>query len=294
MQGTPRATLTIRGGREQIACMAPLRIAVLGAGYIGSAFATAAVRAGHAVWAVRRAAVDDTGDGVHWCRGDVTTGRIDGLPAALDAIVLSVAVGGSARYDDVYPPAAAHAVALARATGAHRIVYTSSTGVYGGRDGAWVDEASPRLGRGEGNAALVRAEDLLLGSGLPVHVLRIAGIYGPGRDPRGRFRDASALAQRGTVWVNLAHRDDIVAALLLAVGGQGVPAVANVADGTPVQGADICRWLVAQAGGDPAALQFTSDAPAARNDQRVRTALLVQAGWAPRHPSFREGFTTGM
>jgi agmatinase len=47
-------------------------------------------------------------------------------------------------------------VAIARATGARAVVYTSSTGVYGGRDGAWVDESTPRAGEGPGNRALIR------------------------------------------------------------------------------------------------------------------------------------------
>lgn len=293
-QASPACALTSRAIRTQIGGMTPLRIAVLGAGYVGSALATSAASAGHATWAVRRTAVPATGDGVRWCCGDVTTGRIDGLPDALDVVAVTVAWGGSGRYADVYPPAVTHAIALAQRTGARRIVYTSSTGVYGGRDGAWVDESSPRLGEGEGNAALIHAEDLLLEAGLPVHVLRVAGIYGPGRDPRARFRNPASLTQRGATWVNLAHRDDIAQALLLAAQGAVQPAVVNVADGSPVQGADVCRWLVAQAGGDAGGLQFTSDAPPARNDQRVTTALLAGCGFAPAYPSFREGFTRGL
>ena len=269
------------------------RIAVLGAGYVGGALARAAADAGHAVWAVRRAEVSGAGDGVHWRRGDVTTGAIDGLPGALDVVVLTVAPGGSG-YDTVYPPAASHALALARASGATCVVYTSSTGVYGGRDGAWVDEATVRGGAGEANAALIAAEDVLLDGDVPAYVLRVAGIYGPGRDPRGRFRAASQLAQRGTAWVNLAHRDDVVSAVLHAVGRGGPTRARNVSDGMPVQAAEVCRWLTAQAWGDVHALQFTSDAAPARNDQRVSNAALVREGWQPRYPSFREGFARGL
>ena len=269
------------------------RIAVLGAGYVGGALARAAAAAGHEVWAVRRADVSGVGDGVHWRRGDVTSGEIDGLPAALDAVVLTVAPGG-AGYDAVYPPAAAHALALARASAAQRVVYTSSTGVYGGRDGVWVDEASARNGVGESNVALIAAEDVLLAGDVPTCVLRVAGIYGPGRDPRGRFRDASQLAQRGTAWVNLAHRDDVVSAVLHALAHGGPTRALNVSDGTPVQAAEVCRWLVSESGGDVSALQFTSDAAPARNDQRVSNAALLREGWQPTYPSFRDGFARGL
>ncbi|MCC7052106.1 MAG: NAD-dependent epimerase/dehydratase family protein [Gemmatimonadaceae bacterium] len=269
------------------------RIVVLGAGYVGRAVAASAAQAGHEVWAVRRAAVTEAGGGVQWCRGDVTTGHIEGLPAALDVVVLTIAPGASGNYDTVYPPAAAAALVLARATGAARVVYTSSTGVYGGRDGVWVAEASPRRGAGAGNDALRRAEDVLLESGFPMHVLRVAGIYGPGRDPRSRFRDAQALAQRGEYWVNLAHRDDIVAAVRHVSGGAAAQRILNVSDGTPAQAAEICRWLARADGLDGAALHFTNDATPARNDQRVSNAALVSTGWRASYPSFREGFSTG-
>ena len=275
--------------------MIPKQIAVLGAGYVGSAFASVASAAGHRVWAVRRSAVGVADPAVRWLRGDAAAGFVDGLPQELDAIVLAVSpAGGAVSYDAVYPPAARGALALALSTGSPRILYTSSTGVYGGRDGAWVTEASPRLGVGDGNAALIAAEDILLQHGVEACVMRVAGIYGPGRDPRGRMRHASSLPQRGQYWTNLAHRDDIVSALLHVLGHPSPPAVFNVSDGSPTRAADVCRWIVAAEGGDPGALVFVNVEQRSRNDQRVSNAALVSTGWTPRYASFREGFTSGL
>ncbi|MES3034329.1 MAG: NAD-dependent epimerase/dehydratase family protein [Gemmatimonadota bacterium] len=274
----------------------PKRIAVLGAGYVGSALAREACRQGHAVWAVRRTLPADGDDGVHWVRGDVASGQVDGLSPALDAVVLTVAPSRTDHgYAGTYPPAAAGAVALATATGARSLLYTSSTGVYGGRGGLVVTESSPRAGTGEGNVALGQAEDIVLASeAARPTVLRVAGIYGPGRDPRGRMRDASALPQRGGYWVNLAHRDDIVGALLHLIGTVAAPAVLNCSDGSPTLAADVARWLAKQDGRDPASLRFDNDAEPSRNDQCVSNAALRAVGWAPRFPSFREGFTRGL
>ena len=276
-----------------------LRIAVLGAGYVGSAFARAAASdTRHTVWAVRRTA-GESADGVTWLRGDVARGAIENFPTQLDAIVLTVAPARSTdaydAYDATYPPCATAAVALARASGATRLVYTSSTGVYGGRDGAWVSESRARLGVGGTNAALIAAEDIVLDAGIAAPtVLRVAGIYGPGRDPRARMMKVDALAQRGEYWTNLAHRDDIVAALRHVLALTDPPRVLNVSDGSPQRAADVARWLCAQAGADSASLLFGNDAQRSRNDQRVSNAALVATGWAPIYPSFREGFAIGL
>lgn len=271
-------------------------VAVCGAGYVGSAFATFAHARGAAVWAVRRSASQTASEGVQWLQGDVTSARIAGLPERLDAIVLAVAPShGTDGYDNTYPPAAAGAVALARETGASRLIYTSSTGVYGGRDGEWVMEDHPRDGQGGSNDALRAAEDIVLSSGLAqATVMRVAGIYGPSRDPRRRMQQAEALAQRGQYWTNLAHRDDIVAAIGHLLTLPEPPTVVNCSDGSPTRAADVARWLTATSGSDPEALRFGNDAARSRNDQRVSNALLVSLGWQPRFPSFREGFTSGL
>ena len=156
---------------------APRTLAVLGAGYVGAALASAAARDGIATWAVRRSATPGTVDGVTWVPGDVATGAIAALPATLDAIVLALAPGHAGDdYVRTYVAGARGALALATAAGA-RLVYTSSTGVYGVHDGAVVTEATPRRGAGPSNAALVAAEDALLDQhDVPVTVLRVAGI----------------------------------------------------------------------------------------------------------------------
>ncbi len=274
----------------------PLRIAVLGAGYIGSAVAAEAIRRGHAAWAVRRSSAAGLRDGVTWLQGTVGGQPIAGMPESLDAVVLTVAPSsGADGYDATYPPAATAALALARATNARALVYTSSTGVYGERDGAWVDEASPRAGAGDGNRALIAAEDILLAADWDaVTILRVAGIYGPGRDPRPRMRNASLLPRRGEYWTNLAHRDDIVAAVMHVVEAPAAARIFNVSDGTPTIAADVARWLAASAGDAPESLVFASAEQRSRNNQRVSNSALVASGWSPRYPSFRVGFTTGL
>jgi nucleoside-diphosphate-sugar epimerase len=270
-------------------------VAVLGAGYVGSAVARALAAEGTAVWAVRRrSAASDAG--VTWLTGDLASGQVAGLPADLDAVILSVAPSsGADRYEATYPPAARTAVTVAAATQARALVYTSSTGVYGEHDGGWVTESTPRHGAGPGNQALIEAEDALLQSGRTgVTVLRVAGIYGPGRDPRGRYAHPGMLPRRGQYWTNLAHQTDIVGAILHTLSHDGAPRALNVCDGNPALAADVARWCAAERGQDPAALVFDNDAPLGRSNQRVSNAALRATGWEPQFPSFREGFTHGV
>lgn len=271
------------------------RIAVLGAGYVGTAVARALVAAGDTVWAVRRTA-RPTNDGITWLAGDLATGAVEGLPGQLDAVILSVAPsGGTDRYEDTYPPAARTALAIATATGARALGYTSSTGVYGEQDGGWVEESTPRRGAGQGNGALIEAEDTLLQSGRPgVTVLRVAGIYGPGRDPRGRYARPEMLPRRGQYWTNLAHQADIVSAILHALPYARAPRALNVSDGHPALAADVARWCAAERGINPDTLVFENDSPLGRSNQRVSNAALRATGWEPQFPSFREGFSHGV
>lgn len=125
-------------------------------------------------------------------------------------------------------------------------------------------------------------------------VLRVAGIYGPGRDPRPRYADPGMLPMRGAYWTNLAHQADIVTAILASLTHDDPPRVLNVSDGHPTLAADIARWCAAERGGDPAALRFDNDAPLTRSNQRVANAALRATGWEPRFPSFREGFRDGL
>jgi nucleoside-diphosphate-sugar epimerase len=272
----------------------PIQVAILGAGYVGTATARALAGAGAQVWAVRRSA-QPAEAGIHWLRGDVAGGNLSGLPARLDAVLLTVAPGATSGYDGTYPPSARCALSLFRASGARALIYTSSTGVYGGESGAWVAEDSPRRGAGGGGAALIEAEDVLLDAALPgITVLRVAGIYGPGRDSRARYADPSRLPMRGEYWVNMIHRDDIVAVIQFLLPGTAAPRALNLADGTPTLAADIARWVAARRGIDPGTLRFGNDAERSRSNQRVSTTVLAATGWRPRYPSFREGFTDGL
>ncbi len=172
------------------------------------------------------------------------------------------------------------------------LTYLSSTGVYGDTQGAWVDETAP-TGTGRRTArADADAQWLALGA----RVLRLPGIYGPGRSALDRVREGRAhRVDLPDQVFSRVHVDDIVSGAVLALDG---PAGAyNLADDEPCsQNAVIehaCRLLglplpplqsMDEAGLSPMARAFYAENRRVAN-RKARRVL----GWQPRYPTYREG-----
>lgn len=122
--------------------------------------------------------------------------------------------------------------------------YLSTTGVYGDHQGGWVDEATPLTPSTERGKARVAAErewlDLHRDHGLPVHVFRLAGIYGPGRGPFEKVRDGSArrIFKDGQVFSRI-HVEDIAQVLAASMAQPDPGAVYNVCDDDPAPPQDV-------------------------------------------------------
>jgi nucleoside-diphosphate-sugar epimerase len=180
-----------------------------------------------------------------------------------------------------------------------RFVYISSTGVYGQADGEWVDEFSPCHPAREGGRVCLAAEEALRRHRLAdrVIILRLAGIYGPGRLPNQRALMAGEpIASPAHGFLNLIHVHDAAAVVLAAVDRGRPPQLFNVSDGHPVPrreyyqeaarlwGAPAPRFVKARAD-SPAALRATTD-------KRISNArLLAELGVRLAYPSYREGLS---
>lgn len=178
-----------------------------------------------------------------------------------------------------------------------RLIYISSTGVYGQTDGDWVDEESPCRPEREGGRACLAAEELLKqhAHGDRAIILRLAGIYGPGRIPRRDDLVAGrpiAAAQRG--FLNLIHVDDAAQIVLAAEQSTRAPRTYVVSDGQPVERgeyyAELARLLHAPA---PQFTPLPADSPAASragSDKRICTdRLRSELSFTLTYPSYREG-----
>ena len=236
-----------------------LPIAIIGCGYVGSALAKALVDAGHDVVATTTTPERVDALCALGTRGELLdVADVDRLTVVLaDREVVYLLIAPKVRgeeYRDVYLSAARNLAEAVAGSRVQRIIYTSSTRVYGQDDGSWVDESSPTEPRDERGRVLLAAENVLLeartddGTSLAVTVVRLAGICGPGRDPAERIKALSGTERDdGEVYVNLIHRDDIVIALgkLSAVPHHGV---VNLSDGRPELRCALYDRIIAGAG----------------------------------------------
>jgi nucleoside-diphosphate-sugar epimerase len=183
--------------------------------------------------------------------------------------------------------------ALSPETG--RVIYISSTGVYGDAAGEWIDEETPAVPSRDGGRACLAAEQALFAHPLGQRgvVLRLAGIYGPGRLPRredllaGKPIDGS-----GDGCLNLIHVDDVVRAILAVEKHAAPPRIYNVSDGNPSSRREYYAELSRLLSAPPPVFTGSTLAQRTRGgaDKRVSNArMLAELGVKPRFPSFREG-----
>ena len=167
----------------------------------------------------------------------------DGLPRALDeASHVLISAGPDDNGDPVLPLAADQLAVLAPRL--RWVGYLSTTGVYGDHLGGWVDEDTPLAPSTRRGAQRVAAEtawqQLAARSGLPLHIFRLAGIYGPGRGPFAKLRAGTArrIIKPGQVFSRI-HVADIAQVLIASMESPRAGAVYNLCDDDPAPPQDV-------------------------------------------------------
>ena len=211
-----------------------------------------------------------------------------GLLVPPGAIVVSTAPPGA-------DPAGEIRALLGLAREAARLVYVSSTGVYGRGGGAWVDETWPVAPITDSGRARAAAEAALGDAPVPWIALRAAGIYGPGRGLVDRIRAGSyRVIGDGTSCVGRIHVVDLVAAIVRAGTGD-VRGAVNVADDDPAPIGEVADAVAARLGLPPPPRVPADAVPAEvagmlTADRRIANRRLHdELGVALRYPSWRDG-----
>lgn len=176
--------------------------------------------------------------------------------------------------------------------------YLSTTGVYGDHQGGWVDEEtplSPSTRRGQWRVA---AEAEWQAMDLPLHIFRLAGIYGPGRGPFSKVRAGTArrIIKDGQVFSRI-HVEDIAQVLAASIAQPNVGAVYNLCDDDPAPPQDVIGYAAELLGlplpeavdfetaeMTPMARSFYAESKRVRND-RIKDEL----GVVLKHPDYRSG-----
>ncbi len=273
-----------------------MHVLVAGCGWLGTAIARALVARGERVTGIRRdppraAALAPLG--IEPLALDLTApGAQARLPAA-DAIVAcqSASADGAAAYRAAYVDANRTLLAAGARCGARAFVYTGSTGVFGQRDGSDVDEATPPAPSSAGAEVLVEAERLVTraaGPALRASVVRLSGLYGPGRAGIvERVRTgALALGPGDDAWMNFCHLEDAVAFVVAALDRARPGAIHHGSDARPARRREVVEWIAARIGVAPR----RSDAPAGGPSRRILSERTrEELGVTLAFPSLKEG-----
>ena len=283
------------------------RVAILGCGYVGLELGRQ-LRAGHEVVGVRRSdagmdAIEQAGfEGV---RADVTDD--DSLAAVPDADWVVFAASSGGRGADVAREVYVEGLKTAidhfwsRDDAPERLVYTSSTGVYGDHGGAWVDEETPLSPQTEKTKVLAEAERVARerpteygGHGT---VARYAGLYGPDRYRLPRYIDGPVTEG----YLNMVHRTDAAGSVRFLLEGDHRHEVVLVVDDEPVEKWAFADWLAEACGVELPPKQTTEerlDDPelSATAKRRIQTSKrcsndrLRELGYEFAYPTFRAGY----
>jgi nucleoside-diphosphate-sugar epimerase len=273
----------------------PARLLIFGLGYCGMAIAEAAAASGWQVRVATRTPGNAAPPGV----------TLVGFETAEAAITQATHLVATAAPDDAGDPVLRrYGTAIGAAGGLRWAGYLSTTGVYGDRDGGWVDEASvPAPGNDRSRRRLLAEQDWAAAmAGRALDLFRLAGIYGPGRSALDDVRTGRArrVVKPGHAFARI-HRDDIVRAVLAALAQtpEAGTRVLNLADDEPAETAlvvaEAARLLdmapppaipfaEASAGMSPTALSFWAE-----NRKVANAATKAALGIAWRYPGYREG-----
>ncbi|MFC5277563.1 NAD-dependent epimerase/dehydratase family protein [Halorubrum rubrum] len=288
-----------------------MRVVIVGCGYVGLELARGLAARDHDVIGVRRSddgldAIEAVDEGVEAVRADATDPESLAALPDVDAVVFAASSGGrgaeAAR--EVYVDGLRNVVEEYgdRTRAPDRLVYTSSTGVYGDHGGAWVDEGTPIEPTTEKTRVLAEAERVALedaaAAGIDGTVARFAGLYGPDRYRLDRYLEGPVTAG----YLNMVHRDDAAGAirfLLESDAARGEPVV--VVDDEPVEKHAFADWLADECGVDRPEKRSKETRIAAGDlspaaERRIRTSKrcsndrLRELGYAFAYPTFREGY----
>ena len=202
------------------------------------------------------------------------------------------------------PVLARHGEDIAATSGLSWLGYLSTTGVYGDRGGGWVDETAQLRPTGERGRRRVVAERGWLGlwrnRGVPIHIFRLAGIYGPGRSAFDALRAGTAkrIDKPGQVFSRI-HVEDVASILIASIKKPRPGAVYNVCDDDPAPPEVVVAHAAKLVGVKPPPLVPLDRAdlsPMARSfyddNKRVSNRLIkTELGARLRYPDFRAGLT---
>lgn len=267
-----------------------MTVLIAGCGDLGTQAGLYFAAAGHRVVGWRRSAAKLPAQ-IEGVSADLT-GKLPPIPRDTDVVVIALTADGRSReaYRATYYNGSANLLDALDRNGVspRRIIFVSSTAVYGNDDGAWIDEETAPSPSTETGSVLRETEEMLAERAPQTVLLRLSGIYGPGRTRLlDQVRTGRAQPQGAPQWTNRIHRDDAAAAIVhLAALPEALPAYCGT-DNEPAVLAEVLAFLASELG-EPVPTVPAGGLPA--TGKRIRNARLTASGYSFRYPTYREGY----
>jgi nucleoside-diphosphate-sugar epimerase len=269
------------------------RVLIAGCGDVGSALGRLLVGAGHRAYGLRRNtdALPAELEPVAADLGEPAS-LAAALPREVDVLVYTAAASGfdDAAYRQAYVVGLRNVLGALDRSRLSRVLFVSSTGVYGQDDGDWVDEDSPTGPPGFSGRRLLEGEAQACSAGVPAVSVRFGGIYGPGRTRlMDRVRSGEGCAAQPVLWTNRIHRDDCAGVLHHLVELERPQATYIGVDCEPAPQCVVMDWLADHMG----VPHPPRTAPGMRRrggNKRCSNQRLMDSGYRFVYPTFREGY----
>lgn len=258
------------------------KLLIAGCGYLGQTLGLRLIEKGHEVWGLTREAAS-LPLGIKPIAADLTQiGTLKNLPRDLEFVFYTAAADSSddESYKKIYVDGMKNLLQALIAQGQKpkRFFFTSSTAVYAQVDGEWVDETSETRPVHFSGRRLLEAEALLATAPFPTTIVRLGGLYGPGRLPRRSM---------STTYVNRIHRDDAAGILEHLMNFSNPDALYLGVDHEPTSSDQVLRFL--SLSHDESVL---SPSPRTRTThKRCRNHKISETGYRFLYPTYREGYT---
>jgi nucleoside-diphosphate-sugar epimerase len=283
-----------------------MRVLIVGCGYVGLPLGAELVRRGHKVFGLRRSVLAE----IELKAADITPLHADitqpetlvQLPRDFDWVVNCSASGGGGAeaYRRVYLEGNRNLVNWLADVPLKKFVYTSSTSVYAQNDCSIVTEQSPAEPVADTAKVLVEAENLLLAAAqkenFPAVILRVAGIYGPGRGHSFKqfLRGEARIEGEGSRMLNMIHRDDLIGIIIAALERGLLGEIYNAVDDEPVSQLHFFAWLAAELN-RPLPPKVSANGEVSRkrgvtNKRMSNAKLRAELNGQFQFPNFRAGY----
>ncbi|MGI9336599.1 MAG: sugar nucleotide-binding protein [Gammaproteobacteria bacterium] len=271
------------------------RILIAGCGDVGTRLGLRLAACGHQVFGLRRNAgrLPPPLNGVAADLNDAAT--LQGLPDSIEYLHYTAAADRSddAAYKAAYVDGLVNVLGALRTSGAclRRLLFISSTSVYGQSDGAWVDETEPTRPASFSGRRLLEGERTALEGAPEAVVVRFGGIYGPGRERLiTRVREGAPCVADPPTYTNRIHVDDCAGVMAHLMALPAPESVYIGVDSAPAAQCEVMDWLAGRLSVPRPPRAAPAPHRQVRGNKRCRNDRLRSSGYRFQFPSYREGY----